>query len=76
MTPDRWPAWRPISTAPRDGTEVLLWQPSKHRGYAIVGVYAVSLYGPKSEWVDCGEARPLDPTHWLPLPQAPEGGDG
>lgn len=55
--------WRPIATAPRDGSDVLLWAGRDcHVGYwSIVG------------WADvwAGECPWIDPSHWMPLPQPP-----
>lgn len=66
---------RPIETAPKDGTYIILFGPS---GYTTtlwrceVGHYDPD-YRPKNPWqthsndafTDGGEA----PTHWLPLPE-------
>lgn len=51
--------WRPISTAPTDGTKVLLWFPDL--AYPVVGPNEA--YGYKTGgW---------KPTHWMPAPSAP-----
>ncbi len=65
---------RPISTAPRDGTWVLLFGPS---GYVTtplrveVGRYYPT-YRPLSPWQNHANDAFTDggpePTHWLPLP--------
>jgi hypothetical protein len=65
-------AWRPIETAPRDGTEVLMWWPywSKHpeRGAFKSG-----------RWETMAALSAMDddigPTHWLPIPSPPESGE-
>ena len=74
--------WLPIETAPKDGTEVLLWFPP--REVAINGHYGEvsdgdweSGYGNWMEWLIADELwfqeDPSDaPTHWMPLPKAPE----
>jgi hypothetical protein len=58
-------AWQPISTAPKDGTTVQLWDGH----YQHTGFYDHSLPG----WcalADYVEFVPL-PTHWMPLPEPP-----
>lgn len=54
-------AWQDISTAPKDGTKVLLWVP---RWSVVVGSYQHSLMS----WWD-GDL--VAPTHWRPLPAPP-----
>jgi hypothetical protein len=67
--------WRPIETAPRDGTFILLAGPS---GYVTtplrveVGRY-LPRHRPLNPWQNHAndsftDGGPL-PTHWLPLPQ-------
>ena len=55
--------WRDIATAPRDGTEVLLW----------TGRFARAASFRRGHWYACGASRPyLRPiAHWMPLPPAP-----
>jgi hypothetical protein len=72
--------WRPISTAPRDGTRVLLWCPATQwRG---VAAWDVNPYeGHQMAWTtDETESVLLTydaPTMWQPLPPPPgEGSDG
>lgn len=63
-------AWRPIATAPKDGTHILL--------YVGEGA-AVNMTGgfwddhPKCRcWIAGGYMRKrFPPTHWMPLPEAP-----
>lgn len=61
--------WQPIATAPKeDGASVLLWNRCDvFEGYweAARDFWAVS---------DGGYATPV-PTHWMPLPPAPETND-
>lgn len=50
--------WQPIETAPKDGTDLLLWEPSL--GQSVI---AHSVNG---EWPWF-----YKPTHWMPLPDPP-----
>jgi hypothetical protein len=76
--------WQPIETAPKDGTDVLLYKRfSKYQKwvgkdeydfYIQIGCYSsgdwrIHAYDPP--WNN-------DPTHWMPLPEPPalEGKDG
>ncbi|MGI9295970.1 MAG: DUF551 domain-containing protein [Pseudomonadales bacterium] len=56
--------WQPISSAPRDGSSILA---------SDCGVIGVVRWQRDCWQVDAG--RPgdyLNPTHWMPLPSAPE----
>ncbi len=64
--------WQPIETAPRDGTRILLFQPEEisrgrvlHR--AVLGHWVACAH---SGWVSDG-LQHAEPTHWMPLPEAP-----
>ncbi len=63
--------WQPIETAPKDGTEILVY-------FETLGVKQVSWYD--DLWaVDDGKHGPYflrgyrdgDDTHWMPLPAGP-----
>lgn len=62
--------WQPISTAPRDGTNVLLWADGE---YFLVGHWS----GQNEFWVCPGAVSCVwndgqhGPTHWLPIPPPP-----
>lgn len=71
--PSAVPEWRPIESAPRDGTSVLWGAAGKvpQQGHWANGpVFS-------SEWdEDVGYLHPsYAPTHWMPLPAAPEPGE-
>ncbi len=58
--------WQPIDSAPKDGTEILGWSPSRYGHGATVVRYEEWLLG-DSHWRDC-QMYPAYPTHWMPLP--------
>lgn len=55
------PQWEPISTAPRDGSRIMLWD-SRDGGFPTFGSWRVG-----------SEEEHGTITHWLPLPTPPEG---
>lgn len=58
--------WKPIETAPRDGTAVLV---------ALPGVRPVYVSWRSGEWRYPFTVRRLkayQPTHWMPLPAPPK----
>lgn len=67
--------WRPIDSAPRDGTRFLIYESD--------GTYSVAWWDDKYIWVRPGawisEYQRSDtlvrcPTHWMPLPPPPAAG--
>lgn len=67
--------WRPIETAPKDGTAVLLWAHNLlHNGRCIVAQF---IEHDIEYWhVDDGKFGPYPlrgppPTHWMPTPNPP-----
>lgn len=65
-----WPFWRPITTAPRDG--VTIFACSKRMGQRGM----VSFQNGEWEMVNGLTNLPMGvgfyPSHWVPLPPAPE----
>lgn len=69
--------WQPITTAPRDGTNILL----AHGNDITSGKWArpngfnplvTMLAGDEGGyWCHTGSAFPFKPTHWMPLPSPP-----
>jgi hypothetical protein len=61
--------WQPIETAPKDGTDVLLWVPDgTYFSLMMTGSYE----GEDMGWCDNARGSPgFDPTHWMPLPPPP-----
>jgi len=78
---DRAERWRPIETAPRDGTRILLWE--RFTDYPVVGYWLNESWNAETESyeVSCGTwcyggcvydcIDPKQVTHWQPLPQPP-----
>ncbi len=59
--------WQPIKTAPKDGTDVLVYRPGNHN-YPAIGIDFWE--SPYDVWWN----SPTDnqPTHWMPLPKPPK----
>lgn len=55
--------WQTMDTAPKDGTEILLWD---IKNFAIVGYW----HRVADHWTSGDYA--LVPTHWMPLPEGPK----
>jgi len=70
--------WQPIETAPRDGTPILAWPIRAIHGVVPYVVVALDLEnGGKvhETWIEAAgtEWATYYPTHWMPLPDAPNG---
>lgn len=77
-------AWRPIESAPRDGTEVDLWgfldAPADRGEFAKRG-RLIDCHFHLGDWLRWGTHNDdegsydkiFEPTHWMPLPAPPEG---
>jgi hypothetical protein len=61
-------AWLPISTAPKDGTRILV---VRGNGVGIVRWIGA----PHDIWKTDGDYRIARPTHWQPLPEPPADGE-
>lgn len=70
--------WQPIETAPKDGTDILIYCKDTHEMF--VAFYATQIETGQQDWII---ARAKDgtcfvlksPTHWMPLPPQPKGGE-
>ena len=63
--------WMPITTAPQDGTAILVWARWKN---APAGPAIVEWVKRGKEWKRVGETRSIASgiaTHWMPLPSGP-----
>jgi hypothetical protein len=69
------PGWQPIETALTDETAIILWP------YVQSGIFSgnapqevvVGFYSENYGWYNPEERKVFEPTHWMPLPAAPEG---
>lgn len=70
----RMSEWRPIETAPKDGTRVLVGRFAPDR-YKREGTIAVDYWhtGARNDFVGWGKfnMHHWPPTHWMPLPDPP-----
>ena len=58
--------WRDIETAPTDGGEVLVYV-----GKSYIGGCVVAVKDTNGDWLDW-DGDVWEPTHWMPLPAAPD----
>ena len=70
--------WKPIESAPKDRTPVLLYSPDAAEPQIFVGCYQDDggMNGEGAwydQWRESG-CFPIDsgPTHWIPLPKIPQ----
>ena len=61
--------WQPIATAPRDGTEVLVYR-KYDTGYELITV--AHYFAGKDNWEQGVGMYDIVPTHWQPLPDPPQ----
>lgn len=69
MTPHKsdMGGWQPIESAPKDGTEILLYCPTSE---VFVGIYCAGWgRGWAPRFYD--DTPDFIPTHWMPLPDPP-----
>lgn len=62
--------WRPIETAPRDGTRIMAYEPSADSKNHEIW-WEDDCGGPFQGWTDDWDTEP-EPTHWMPLPEPPQ----
>lgn len=58
------PGWQPIESAPKDGSAIL--------GYFDGCIEAIGFCRSYSTWMTIWDSTDCKPTHWMPLPKAPE----
>ena len=62
--------WQEISTAPKDGTEIFVYEPSL--GSLDNWTYSRAWYEVETDSWETPYGRMNEPTHWMPLPNPPE----
>ena len=74
--------WQPIASAPKDGTTVLVFNGPNVGFYTPEGSMGTAVWREQAfpdaieSWcaADCCDGvTTYDPTHWMPLPEPPEG---
>jgi len=65
-------AWRPIETAPKDGTMILASGTQKADFGAPEGPFLDTVWWEHGLWQDGSLAQRPSLTHWMPLPEAPK----
>lgn len=65
--------WQPIETAPKDGTRILIYDPTHYRDPIItIAEYRCGGWlGEDGGVYDCCSSE-YEPTHWMPLPLPPK----
>lgn len=63
--------WQDISSAPRDGTRILVYIPPRYRGDTNWAVSDCWMDKYDLTWETPCE-NDVNPTHWMPLPNPPE----
>lgn len=69
-------AWQPIETAPKDWTDVLVYSP-EHESWNCEGVFMAFYDAEIGAWLSHqpGGNIVLEPTKWMPRPEAPASGE-
>lgn len=65
VTAEERQTWRPIETAPKDGTSLLLYH---YRNGEFVGKWSTSI----ERWCIAGSDGFGEPSFWMPLPEPPK----
>lgn len=57
--------WRPIETAPMDGTRILAWHWHWSKQEEVIARWS------DDQWQDAWSELTIHPTYWMPLPEPP-----
>lgn len=64
--------WQPIETAPKDGTEVLVYEPLLGGEINFASWRVSDAYTSGGTWQTRQWLYTARPTHWMPIPNTPE----
>lgn len=67
--------WQPIETAPRDGTEILIYPCKDSSWFSSPHDRDVAHWDGRGWYLsidDCVASYALSPTHWMPLEEPPK----
>lgn len=62
--------WQPIETAPKDGTQILVFMPTYFQGKGGMQVCVWMNWSDAPGWYSHVSGR-HEPTHWMRLPEPP-----
>lgn len=65
--------WQPIETAPKDGRGFLAYEKDK-RPFVALWLDAEHPDVDEAGWYEHWNFDPVEPTHWMPLPEPPSNG--
>ena len=73
-------AWQPISSAPKDGTRIMVYACAHNRHWFGSGYYFKGVPGDGEGWIahsfytapENDSSGSFQPTHWMPLPAPPQ----
>lgn len=63
--------WRPIETAPKDGTDFIGMRRDENRLLVLTTRYRKYAYSDVWENLEYDAVSPWSPSHWMPLPEPP-----
>lgn len=71
-------SWQPIETAPKNGTNILVWWPNEFHCPLVAHWNNGKYNGDKIGWklTAWSNSKETEPTHWMPLPQPPKQKEG
>jgi hypothetical protein len=62
--------WQPIDSAPKDGSRILIYGCANCGGLTM---HTARFKVERGAWIVSHNVAMFEPTHWMPLPEPPEG---